>query len=72
MLRSAEIARHSKPLPLGRVGRTGLWLAYLGMLVFSGSLVLAAFAGTSTLFAPFGGLAMLAGWLLFAIDRWRG
>ena len=60
------------PLPLGRLGRAGLWAAYLGMLLFAGSLVLAAFAGASTQFAPFGGMAMIGGWLLFAIDRWRG
>lgn len=60
------------PLPLGRLGRAGLLASYLGMLVFAGSLVLAAFAGTPTTLAPAGGLAMIGGWLVFAVDRWRG
>ena len=55
-----------------RVGRAALWLMLAGMLLFSGSLVGAAFAGTPTTLAPFGGMAMIGGWVLLAVDRWRG
>lgn len=55
-----------------RSGRVALWLILAGMLLFSGSLVGVAFAGTATTLAPFGGMAMIGGWVLLAVDRWRG
>ena len=42
-----------------------------GVLLFSGSLVGAALAGTPTTLAPFGGTLMMLGWLLHAIGQWR-
>ena len=39
----------------------------IGVLLFSGSLALAALFGTSTLFAPFGGSLLILGWLLYAV-----
>jgi len=55
-----------------RIGRTALWLMLAGMLLFSGSLVGAAFGGIATTLAPFGGMAMIGGWALLAVDRWWG
>jgi uncharacterized membrane protein YgdD (TMEM256/DUF423 family) len=45
-----------------------------GILLFSGSLYLLAVTGTRWLGAvtPFGGGALLAGWLLLAVGLWRG
>lgn len=60
------------PMVARRLGRTALLVAYLGMLLFCGSLVFAALADWPTTLAPFGGLAMIGGWLLLAGDRLRG
>ena len=45
-----------------------------GILLFSGSLYLLAVTGTRWLGAvtPFGGGALLAGWVLLAVGLWRG
>ena len=53
------------------LGRAGLGLLLLGTLLFSGSLVLAVLAHASTRFAPFGGLCLILGWLLWALDAMR-
>jgi len=39
-----------------------------GILLFSGSLALAVFAGTSTVLAPFGGSLLMLGWGILAFD----
>ena len=54
-----------------RLGRLGLWLLLLGTLVFSGSLAMAVLAGSGTRLAPVGGLALMAGWLAWAVDAVR-
>ncbi|MGN6225672.1 DUF423 domain-containing protein [Pseudoxanthomonas sp.] len=53
------------------MGRTGLWLLLLGTLLFSGSLIAAVFAGWPTRLAPAGGMTLMAGWLLWALDAVR-
>lgn len=60
------------PIAQRRLGRAALVVAFLGMLLFCGSLVLAALAQWPTTLAPAGGVAMIGGWLLFAADRLRG
>jgi uncharacterized membrane protein YgdD (TMEM256/DUF423 family) len=52
------------------------WAAALvvaGILLFSGSLYALTFGAPRAmgLITPFGGLALIAGWLLFAISVWR-
>lgn len=42
-----------------------------GMLVFSGSLLGAVFANTSTALAPAGGMLMMLAWLTLAVDALR-
>ncbi len=44
-----------------------------GVLLFSGSLALLALTGVREFgwFTPFGGLALMAGWLLLALAGWR-
>lgn len=48
------------------------WIA--GMVIFSGSLYLLVLTRYSALGAltPFGGVLLIAGWLLFASAAWRG
>ncbi len=53
------------------LGRAGLYLLLLGTLLFSGSLALAAFAQFTTRLAPVGGLCLILGWLLWALDATR-
>ncbi len=53
------------------LGRAGLYLILLGVLLFSGSLALNATAGTGTRLAPAGGIAMMLGWLVWALDAIR-
>ncbi len=44
----------------------------VGVLLFSGSLAGAALAGLPTVAAPLGGMLLIAGWLLVAVDAARG
>jgi uncharacterized membrane protein YgdD (TMEM256/DUF423 family) len=49
------------------------WLMTAGILVFSGSLYALAITGTRILglITPFGGLGLLAAWLLLVMHAWR-
>lgn len=53
------------------LGRAGLYLLLLGVLLFSGSLALSALAQMSTKLAPLGGLSLMLGWLVWAVDALR-
>jgi uncharacterized membrane protein YgdD (TMEM256/DUF423 family) len=53
------------------LGHAGLSLLLLGTLLFSGSLVLGGLVQASTRFAPVGGLCLILGWLLWALDAMR-
>ena len=59
------------PTTQRRIGQGGLGLLALGMLLFCGSLIGAAVFGWSTRLAPFGGSALIFGWLLLGLDRLR-
>ena len=48
-----------------------LCLLLLGTLLFSGSLVAGALGGLSTRLAPAGGITLMLGWLLWALDAVR-
>lgn len=50
------------------------WLFVLGIVLFSGSLLLLAVTGIRALgiVAPFGGTALLAGWACLAWSAWSG
>ena len=49
------------------------WLFVAGILIFSGSLYLLVFTGNRWLGAitPFGGMALLTGWLCLTVGAWR-
>jgi uncharacterized membrane protein YgdD (TMEM256/DUF423 family) len=65
----ALIALASRESRLARVARCVL---AAGVLLFSGSLAGAALAGLPTALAPLGGMSMIGGWLLLAIEAVRG
>lgn len=54
-----------------RMGKAALCLLLLGTLLFSGSLVAGALGGLSTRLAPAGGIGLMLGWLLWALDAVR-
>jgi uncharacterized membrane protein YgdD (TMEM256/DUF423 family) len=58
--------------PLDRI-KLPAWLLGGGTVIFAGSLYLMALTGSRWLgaVAPFGGLAMIAGWALLAWRAWR-
>ena len=49
-----------------RVRRIGLCVILVGMVLFCGSLALAALQGFEPVLAPFGGSLLILGWLLIA------
>lgn len=54
-----------------RLGKLALVLLLLGTLLFSGSLVGGALAGLPTRLAPAGGITLMLGWVLWALDAVR-
>ena len=54
-----------------RLALIARWALAVGVTLFSGSLALAALAGLPPVAAPLGGMAMIAGWLLVAMDAAR-
>lgn len=54
------------PRTTSRLRRFGLYVVMIGMILFSGSLVLAATLGIVPALAPFGGGVLMLGWLLVA------
>ena len=59
------------PAATRRLGRFALWLLYLGVLLFCGSLVFNVLAQWPTVLAPLGGTLLIAGWVLYAADSLR-
>lgn len=57
------------PLAIKRLARISLLLMLVGVLVFSGSVVLGYLLGTSTALAPAGGISLIVAWLLNAWQR---
>ncbi|HVR82063.1 MAG TPA: DUF423 domain-containing protein [Luteimonas sp.] len=63
----AALARETRRT-LARVAFAAL---SLGVFLFSGSLVLNVLAQWPTTLAPLGGMLLIAGWVMYAIDRLR-
>ncbi len=59
------------PASLNGFGRAALYVLLLGVLLFSGSVAGGVLMGWPTTLAPAGGMAMIAGWLLFALGSLR-
>jgi uncharacterized membrane protein YgdD (TMEM256/DUF423 family) len=55
----------------GRLGRLALLALWAGALLFAGSLAAAVFLHWPTVLAPYGGMLLVGGWLLYAIDLLR-
>lgn len=55
----------------GRLALAGLWMLWLGVLLFCGSLAGSAFGHWPTTLAPAGGMLMIAGWLVYSIHLLR-
>lgn len=53
------------------LAQVGLVLILLGTVMFSGSLAANALWGWATKVAPFGGIAMMLGWVLWAFNALR-
>ena len=53
------------------LGRFALYLLLVGTLLFSGSLAFNALAQVSSKLAPIGGISLIAGWVLWALDALR-
>lgn len=51
-----------------RLARASMACFAAGILLFSGSLALAAFFGLPTVLAPFGGSLLMLGWGILAVD----
>lgn len=60
------------PAAGSRIRRAALGVISAGLVLFAGSLVAAAFAGTSTALAPVGGWLLMLGWVALAADAARG
>lgn len=59
------------PAAVRGLARFGLASLFLGALLFSGSLVLKVLAQWPTTLAPLGGMLLIAGWVLYAVDAMR-
>jgi uncharacterized membrane protein YgdD (TMEM256/DUF423 family) len=55
-----------------RLAAVARWLLLAGVLLFAGSLAGGALWGWPGAAAPWGGSALILGWLLFAVDGLRG
>lgn len=55
----------------GRVAALASSLLLVGVLLFAGALVAKVLFGLSSAVAPWGGTAMMLGWLLHAAVAWR-
>jgi uncharacterized membrane protein YgdD (TMEM256/DUF423 family) len=66
----AAWARAARP---GRTAWAAGWLFVCGTVLFSGSLYALSLTGRRVLGAitPFGGMALLTGWLCLAVNAWR-
>ncbi|MEP6632654.1 MAG: DUF423 domain-containing protein [Luteimonas sp.] len=57
--------------PMRRLSLCALLMLLAGTVLFAGGLAVAQFAGVATHTAPFGGVLLIGGWLLYAIDAAR-
>lgn len=70
LVHGIALAAFSRQTP-HRIGIVALAALLLGTLLFSGSLVGAHVWSLPTRLAPVGGMLMIGGWLLYALDAFR-
>lgn len=56
---------------MGRYAKAARWLVLAGIVLFCGGLYAKALLGVPAATAPFGGLCLMAGWLMVALDGFR-
>lgn len=54
-----------------RLGHIAMWMLCIGVLLFSGSLAGSVLLHLPTTAAPFGGMLLIGGWVVFAVDLLR-
>ncbi|MEO6138737.1 MAG: DUF423 domain-containing protein [Luteimonas sp.] len=54
-----------------RLGRIATWMLGIGVLLFSGSIAGSVLLQLPTVAAPLGGMMLIAGWIILAIDMLR-
>ena len=57
--------------PVRRLAQIALVMLLSGVLLFSGSLLMHVLAQWPSTLAPFGGTLLIAGWIVYAIERLR-
>ena len=70
LVHGVALAALSRQTPR-RIGTVALATLLFGTALFSGALVGAHFFALSTRPAPIGGMLMIGGWLLYAVDAFR-
>lgn len=58
----------------GRLASAGVWLLLAGLILFSGNLYVLSIFNVRVMgaVAPFGGAALVLGWLCLGLAAWRG
>ncbi len=59
------------PATESRLGCIAMWMLCIGVLLFSGSIAGSVLLQLPTIAAPLGGMLLIAGWIVFAIDLLR-
>lgn len=59
------------PAASRQLGRIAMWMLCIGVLLFSGSIAGSVLLQLPTLAAPFGGMLLIMGWIILAIDMLR-
>ncbi len=59
------------PVASRRLGWIAMWMLGIGVLLFSGSIAGNVLLQLPTIAAPFGGMLLIAGWIVLAIDLLR-
>ena len=59
------------PMARARLGRLSMVAIWIGVILFSGSLTAGALLHWPVALAPYGGMLLIAGWLVYAADLLR-
>jgi len=59
------------PMARARLGRLSMVAIWIGVILFSGSLTAGVLLHWPVALAPYGGMLLIAGWLVYAADLLR-